>query len=202
MTPARILGAMLMLAVSLPAAAAPPYYFNTDPFYIGVQAGQADLRDASIGFHHRDPGWTLAAGVRPSPYVGAEISYVDLAGPHDYGYCDVYCYSGSNYWTRGGAAFGVLYLPLPMSIAEVYGKAGAARLQTHTVGVTTANCYGYGPCPYYYNDYGINRTNTGFAWGAGAQLHWWNFALRAEYEQFDGQGGRPSLVSLGAFWTF
>jgi opacity protein-like surface antigen len=192
----------LLALASLPALAAPPYEFYPNPFYIGVQAGQANLRDDSIGFHHRDPGWTVVAGVRPIPYVGAEVSYIDLGGQHDYGYCDFYCYSGSDYWTRGGAAFGVLYLPLPMTIGELYGKAGAARLQTHTIGVTTANCYGYGPCPGNYGTYGIDRTNTGFAWGAGAQLHWWNLAFRAEYEQFENQNGRPNLVSVGVFWTF
>jgi len=191
----------VLAVMSLPAAAA-PYYFTPSPFYIGVQAGQADLRDDSIDFHHRDAGWTAAAGVRPIPYLGAEISYVDLGGTHDYGYCDVYCYSGSDYWTRGGAAFGVLYLPLPMSIAELYGKAGAARLQTHTVGVTTPSCYLSAPCPDFYSEYGIDRTNTAFAWGAGAQLHWWNLAFRAEYEQFQTQGGHPSLASVGIFWTF
>jgi len=48
----------------------------------------------------------------------------------------------------------------------------------------------------------LDRTNTGFAAGAGAQFKLGSWAVRAEYERFNAAGANPSLVSLGVTWTF
>ena len=48
----------------------------------------------------------------------------------------------------------------------------------------------------------LDRTNTSFAAGAGAQYKLGAFAVRAEYERFNAAGGNPSLISLGFTWTF
>lgn len=47
-----------------------------------------------------------------------------------------------------------------------------------------------------------NRTNTGFAGGAGTQFKIGSFAVRGEYERFNAAGGNPSLLSLGITWRF
>jgi hypothetical protein len=99
----------------------------------------------------------------------------------------------------------VLYLPVP--VIDVYAKAGLARLQSSLVGVIAVpNCL---PLPYANpvnfcppSRFELDRTNTQFAAGAGAQYKLGAFALRAEYEYFNVGGAHPSLVSLGITWTF
>jgi hypothetical protein len=48
----------------------------------------------------------------------------------------------------------------------------------------------------------VNRSDTSFAAGVGAQVKFGSLALRAEYERFDAAGENPSLVSLGLTWSF
>jgi len=178
--------------------------------YVGGGFGQSEL-DASVStsgpfgleqyngeFKTHRSAFQVVAGARPISLVGAEIAYVDFGHPNGtlFG-------QPSSASMRGGAAFAMAYLPLPL--IEVYAKAGVARLQSHVSGLTppTGVTCPIGPCPYplgikYYH---IDRTDTAFAAGAGAQVKLGPMAVRAEYERFTAAGEHPSLVSIVVTWT-
>jgi opacity protein-like surface antigen len=84
-------------------------------------------------------------------------------------------------------------------VIDIYAKAGLARLQSSLGGVSAVQpaCV---PCAL--SLFRLDRTNTHFAAGAGAQYKLGAFALRAEYEYFNAGGANPGLVSLGITWTF
>jgi len=170
------------------------YDYSHPGFYLGAGIGQSWMKNEIDGTNNNNFGFDVTAGIRPLPWFSAEVSYVDLGGYRNYYNC-FGCYDDRHTRADGGAAFGVLYLPIPHSIAEFYGKAGVARLATHESGFPY---YCATQCNYVVDD----ETNTGFAWGAGVQLHWWNFALRAGYEQFQNQVGRPSMLTAGAYVNF
>ncbi|HET9389817.1 MAG TPA: outer membrane beta-barrel protein [Steroidobacteraceae bacterium] len=192
-----------LLAVVLIVAGAPPVlaqeaddYGARPHFYLGADVGQSTLRNDSLGFDQHGYGFDLRAGVRPIRYLGAEIEYVDLGDRHDFSdacfggfHCD-----GTHVRAQGGAAFGVVYLPIPHSLVELYGKAGAARLQTRATSTQFCDF-----CDIVILDH-TDTTDTDFAWGGGLQLHWWNFGFRGEFQQFQTHSGHPSLVSAGFTW--
>jgi opacity protein-like surface antigen len=100
---------------------------------------------------------------------------------------------------KGADAFGVIHLSVPL--VDVFVKAGLARLQSTLTSVKG----GVGTCTIASPNcalFRLDRTNTGFAAGAGAQVKFGSWAVRAEYERFNAAGGNPSLVSLGLTWTF
>jgi hypothetical protein len=93
--------------------------------YVGGAVGESRVAVNSEGFalsnfRENHSAFQLMAGVRPISLVGAEIDYIDFGHP-----------SGSlnaapaSATLKGAAAFGVLYLPIP--VIDVYGKAGLAR---------------------------------------------------------------------------
>jgi hypothetical protein len=47
-----------------------------------------------------------------------------------------------------------------------------------------------------------DHTDTRFAYDGGVQFKISRLGLRAEYERISARGGDPSLLSLGAIWTF
>jgi hypothetical protein len=130
-------------------------------------------------------------GVRPISLLGAEIDYIDF-GKAD-GEADTFPESAS---IKGEAAFGVLYLPVP--VVDIYLKAGVARLES------TLKFSYCGPCAcnFCLNSPELERTNTSGAAGVGAQYRFGSWAVRAEYERFNAAGGKPSLLSAGITWTF
>jgi opacity protein-like surface antigen len=166
--------------------------------YLGASAGESWV-DASVpplgstDFHRVDTGYQVMLGIRPVPFLGAELDYLDLGranGGIDFTPVDVRM--------RGGAAFGMLYLPLPVPTVDLFAKAGVARFQTIVEGGSPFAC-GY-PCgPALFRD---DRDTTGLALGAGAQFRIGPVAIRTEYEHFNAAGGNPSLASVGATWTF
>jgi hypothetical protein len=112
------------------------------------------------------------AGVRPISLLGAEVDYMDFGHPGG-------SLNGApaSATLKGAAAFGLLYLPVP--VIDIYAKAGLARLQSSLGGVSAVQpaCV---PCAL--SLFRLDRTNTHFAAGAGAQYKLGAFALRAEYE--------------------
>jgi hypothetical protein len=175
-------------------------------FYVGGAIGQSRVEaTASEVFgdilpmtHTREIGNTHAAykamlGARPISLLGAEIDYIDFGDS-----------SGSLFGSpadvsmKGAAAFGVLYLPVP--IVDVYLKAGVARLNSTVNGSVCSPCAcDLQNCRFSFQ---LNRTNTSGAGGAGAQYRFGKWAVRAEYERFNAAGGNPSLWSAGITWTF
>jgi hypothetical protein len=130
-------------------------------------------------------------GARPISLMGAEIDYIDFGKPN--GAAFGYPASAS---IKGVAAFGVLYLPVP--IVDVYVKAGVARLESAVNYSYCSPC----ACDFCLNSIQLNRTNTSGAGGVGTQYKFGSWAVRAEYERFNAAGGNPSLLSAGITWTF
>lgn len=147
-------------------------------------------------FQHGATAYELLLGVRPLPILGAEVEYLDLGHPQG----DFYG-NPAQASVKGAAAFGMLYFPVPL--IDLYAKAGAARLQSSASGffpIGSDVCSAAAPCGTVPFD--VDRTTTGFALGAGVQLHLGAWAIRAEYERFDAAGAYPSLAVVGFIWRF
>jgi len=170
-------------------------------FYMGGAVGQARVEAGTSGFfssgvygnfRENHSAYKLMLGMRAVSLFGVEIEYVDLGHPHwsssslGFGSADVA--------TNGVAAYGMLYLPIPVPVLDVYVKAGAARLDSR---VNASYC-AIDTC----NTEGLKLTNTGFAAGAGVQLKIGSWALRGEYERFSAAGANPSLLTVGATYWF
>jgi opacity protein-like surface antigen len=166
--------------------------------YVGGAVGQSQVEAnvPTVGdFKENHSAFKVIAGIRPISLIGAELSYIDFGHP-----------SGningvpSDVSEKGADAFAVLYLPVP--VVDVFVKAGLARLQSTTnsglrIGIACTITDICGPVLFR-----LDRTNTSFAAGAGAQFKLGTWAVRAEYERFNAAGGNPTLVSLGVTWTF
>ena len=129
-------------------------------------------------------------GARPISLLGAEIDYTDFGKADGEAY--TFPESAS---IKGVAAFGVLYLPVP--VVDIYLKAGVARLES------TLKFSYCGPCAcnFCLHSPELERTNTSGAGGVGAQYRFGSWAVRAEYERFNAAGAHPSLLSAGITWS-
>jgi hypothetical protein len=157
--------------------------------YAGGSVGQSTVKADPLDFSKHDLGWKVLVGIRAT-LLGAEISYVDFGHP---------TYSqgvpgGLNASVRASSpqALGLLYLPLPVPLVDLYGKAGVARLSYHAS--SSSGCLA---CSFFNADY----TRTRFAYGAGTQLKFDKLAVRVEYERIAATNGDPSLLSVGVAWT-
>jgi len=145
--------------------------------------------------------YKLIVGFRPLSFIGAEIAYMDFGHPgRSFSPGST---TSADVKMSGAAAFGMLYLPVP--VVSAYAKAGLARLQaTSNVSLFlpgVGTCQANNPnCAWFSRR--NSATNTSLAAGAGAQLKLGAWALRAEYERFNVAGGNPGLASLAATWTF
>lgn len=179
-------------AVALPARA------DDSLLYVGGSIGQGNQKVGQIAFNESNFAWKALVGSRPIPLLGAELAYMDLGKPTQ-------TVGGSNLGgfdqkatTKGMTGFGLVYLPLPLPLVDVFGKLGLARLQT-TASSTFSGCTPAGPgC----TAFSIDRKNTQTAYGAGVQMHWGALAGRVEYEHFQTIGGSPSLLSAGLTYGF
>jgi opacity protein-like surface antigen len=187
------------VCVSGSAAAADPL-----GFYIGGAIGQAHVAanvpdpflSTSDSFTANHSAFKLMVGMRPIPLLGAELSYMDFGHPSS----SLFGYS-ANTSMRGSSVFGILYVPIPM--VDVYAKAGVARIQSSVSGIAPNGdnlCVLGMPCGT--SPLHLDRTNTGLAAGAGAQLKFGPWAARAEYERFNATGDNPYLLTLGLTWSF
>jgi opacity protein-like surface antigen len=152
-------------------------------------------------FKENHSAFKVMVGLRPISLFGAELAYIDLGHPSG----SFSKQTNGDVSMRGAAAFGVLYLPVPL--IDIFLKAGVARLQSalHGTGTATVVCPNDSSCPgAILPDYPfrLDRTNTGFAAGAGAQYRIGSWAVRAEYERFNAAGGKPTLLSAGVTWSF
>jgi hypothetical protein len=179
----------------VPAAAANPL-----GFYLGGAVGQGNVRGdwlpvgGPLGFDEHDRSWKLIAGLRPIPWLGAELEYIDFGHPSG----SVFPYQVAAR-VNGPALFGLAYWPVPLPLLDIYGKAGFARLQSTVTfhPLPLSFCGIPEGCPSR-----SDRTNTRFVYGAGGQIKLAGFAFRAEYDRVSASGGDPDLFSLGVTWTF
>lgn len=224
----RPLSLVLLFALTLlanPRARAATNLFN---LYIGGSYGHADIRaqdrnlvaaapvPGSLGpFDLGHSAYQLTAGVRGLELLGAEVDYFDLgSGGATPSWSGLGSVTSAHVSQKGEAAFAVLYLPVP--VIDVYLKAGVARLKTDlsasVAGSTCppgtfcpATCILGGPCggTYTFSVNGaVETTETTFAAGSGLQWKFDHWAIRGEYERFTALGEHPSLVSVGATWSF
>jgi hypothetical protein len=176
-------------------------------FYVGAGAGYSTIRsdDSAYGlpgyYNDHQTAWKVIAGIRPLPILGAEYEYIDFGQPGNHnGYYDTNYY-GLDTHPRASALFAVGYLPLPIPLIDVYGKAGVARLQ---MDVTTfvPSCSTPPNCsspPTYFRQ---SQTDNRFAYGVGVQSKYWGVSFRAEYERISSQYGDPDALTVSATWTF
>jgi opacity protein-like surface antigen len=171
--------------------------------YLGGTIGRANVRVD----HHTtgdlfdldadDLGWKAMIGVRPIAPLGAEFEYIDFGHPNR-----TLDAVRTDSRARGAGLFAVGYLPVP--VVDVFGKVGVARLQTIAKGVSQT----VQPSGEVCNNSSLSclfdsdHTDTRFAYGGGVQFKIARLGLRAEYERISARGGDPSLLSLGAIWTF
>ena len=181
--------------------------------YVGVGVGQSKVGSNNYydygyygGYHDHDAAWKAIIGIRPLPIVGAEVEYIDFGsgnGANGY-YGNGYFYSNASSHPKAEVLYGLGYLPLPLPFLDVYGKLGVARLQSNI----TTYAYPSGYCAPPYSTcsapvaYRTDQTDTKFAYGAGVQAKWQDFAFRAEYERISSQFGDPAAYMVSATWTF
>jgi hypothetical protein len=178
-------------------------------FYIGAGAGTATLRQEPgpdtgyLGLTREDFGWNAFAGVRPLPYLGAEIGYLDFNSGNRYDYYSGF-YAPGHVSAHAPAGFAVGYLPIG-PLWDVYLKAGAARLYRSWDFVAPSECEGT-VCGGTFVNYPGSVTDWNFAWGFGGQWKMGPAAIRIEYQRVNTNGnenaGDPDLLSIGVSWTF
>jgi opacity protein-like surface antigen len=162
--------------------------------YVGGAIGQSRVQVDSLDFSSHDFGWKAVAGARPFDWFAGEVEYADLGRPHS-----VIGIGSVSTKATGPAAFALGFLPLPVPLLDVYGKAGVANIQQTAV-VTLGS--GASACAPGVTCDGFSRTESEFAWGVGAQVKTGALAVRAEFEQFRASGGNLNFASVGLFWTF
>jgi opacity protein-like surface antigen len=177
--------------------------------YVGGAIGQSRVEATDVGFLSPDfvenhSAFKALVGIRPISLIGAELDYIDFGRPSGNLRfpADVANTGTADVSVKAAAAFGLIYLPIP--VVDVYAKGGLSRLQTSINGGDTFYHCGVPPgppgCPSV-SLFQLSRTNTGFAAGAGVQYKFGPWAVRAEYERFNAAGGNPSLLSAGITWT-
>lgn len=184
-------------------------------YYVGAGVGASHVdqsffdsgADDFRSFEDSRLGWKVLMGLRPLQWLGAEGEYINF-GDANLGASPlpgVGLPSGAEFYgahasATAGAGFAVAYLPLPPAV-DLFGKVGFARVQTrfNYAGNYPTDC---GPsCPALRQIVVVqDGTNTGVAYGAGAQIHFGAFAARLEYERVSGTW-QPGLLSIGLTWS-
>jgi opacity protein-like surface antigen len=173
--------------------------------YLGAGIGNANVRvdqrpgNIALGLKEQHSAWKALVGIRPISLLGVELSYVDFGRVDaSFGAPTLPTSVVASARQSGGSIHAVGYLPLPIPLLDVYGKAGTTRLQTRLDGVLPAlTCVAAG-C----NEFHSRATDTSFTWGAGVQLQLplTGLSARAEYERYDIANGAPDLVSVNLLW--
>lgn len=173
--------AMLAVALGCGAGLAQAQVPGAD-FYLGAGIGQGKVaaHDADLGYEQFKDDHTafkVYAGVRALSLLGAEVAYMNFGKASDEIGGDE-----ARGKVKGIAVFGLLYLPLPVPVLDVYAKAGFARLDTRITSDDVEL---------------LDTKEEDFAYGAGVQFKLGSFAIRGEYERFANDGTDPALLSLG-----
>jgi hypothetical protein len=199
-----ILGVCALAAV-LPAWA--DEASNPLGFYLGGGVGTASVGQGTYsgysygcyGYSYggcdywHDTGWKVFGGLRPIPFLGAQLEYTDFGSAN----VNPYATGGlaGDVSSHAASAFALGYLPLPLFL-DLYAKAGVSQLWTHE------NLYGVGcsppnqagtctPAAPFFQD----RNTTEFGYGGGLQWRFGMFAIRLEYERIGTQSHAPDLLS-------
>jgi hypothetical protein len=201
---------VLLSAVAV-CAAAPARADNLLGAYIGAGVGASNVGNNNYNYNYGYNGgfnnnlaWKAIVGIRPLPVIGAEYEYIDFgSNSGNNGYYGPTYYYGPNSHPKASAVFALGYLPLPLPFLDVYGKIGAAHLQTDITSFSgCAGNYppGGGSCTP--ASYRLDQSNNQFAFGAGVQTKFQDFAFRAEYERINSSYGNPDAFTVSVTWTF
>jgi opacity protein-like surface antigen len=199
-----------ILAISLGATIGQASAADPLGVYVGGAIGQSHVRadeevfGIPLGFNEHHNAWKLLVGLRPISVIGAEVEYVDFGHPSMSRYTPILhlLATETDASAKAVAVFALAYLPLPLPLFDVYAKAGLARLHTAVNASLNFYCTIDSPCPPTPHYFRVDRTDTRFAYGAGAQIKLTAFAVRVEYERISASGGDPDLLSLGITWSF
>jgi Outer membrane protein beta-barrel domain len=134
--------------------------------------------------------WDALVGIRPSPYLGGELQYLDFGNTNP----DSAFHSDDH--SRAMAAFAVGYLPLPWIDGpfDLFGKVGVAQLWAPYLDY-------FAPPPGPIGNQYHSESQADFAYGGGAQVHLGAFAVRLEYEAVDATFGNPWLSTVEVTWS-
>jgi hypothetical protein len=176
-----------MLLLSLSALGAGAAHAENGFFYVGVGVVRNSLSDiTSIGGlpELKNTSWKAYGGVRPLDWLAVEADYIDLGSNSGTNA------AGSSGNTNGSAfaTYAVGFLPIPLPIVDVFGKAGFARWKYDgSVAAPSSNPLGF------------STRGTDFAWGIGVQAHISMVGARLEYENFNvpnTSGARVASLSV------
>jgi hypothetical protein len=151
--------------------------------YAGAGITQAKVENfQGTGLDIDHTNWKVFAGLHPSlSPVGVEAEYLDFGSATKI---------GAHAESKAFAAYAMGFLPIPLPLLSVYGKAGLSRWQLS--GSTVSPGF-----------FGLSDHGTQFTWGVGGQVHFGNVAARLEYERFNISGtDGANVVTLGAQFTF
>lgn len=176
------------LALATVAACNTTAHAQAPALYVGggvTRARLDNIFDSGRALDLDNTAWKVFAGFRPISPVAIEADYMDLGSEtRRFGFG-----SDARADAKAFAAYAVGFLPLPIPLLDIYGKAGMARWQLN--GRTDPSLFA------------IDDRGTDFAWGAGAQLHFGQLAARLEYEQFDVRNTDGlKAVTLGVSFNF
>jgi hypothetical protein len=214
-----VTGGSLFLASRSASAQQGPTPSNPLGVYVGAGLGLSDIRQDPVaitddlGMARTTVGWDAFLGIRPVPYLGAEIGYLDFGSAHRYEYTPAFYlpdgYSRLHESADAPVAFGVGYIPL-QPWWDLYLKAGAARLHKSWDTITpippwppAGFCASGGPGECYFSG---EDSRWDFAYGVGTQVSFGPVAWRLEYVRVnatgDESGGDPDLLSVGISYRF
>jgi opacity protein-like surface antigen len=186
-------------AIALGTACASASDLNPLGFYLGAGAGQAgDIYNQLHGENHRDTGWKVVAGLRPIPFLGAELEYLDFGSESFAGTT-----AAGTARARAGGLFAVSYWPILPATLDLFAKVGGERVHTTADGVF--GCVLPPPGGLSCNAIGFlhsSWTQSDFAYGGGLQARLRALGLRMEYERTDTAVSHPRLLSAGITYTF
>jgi hypothetical protein len=153
-------------------------------FYLG--AGLTQSRYDGRGFnldHNTDNNVKGIVGYRFSDHFAAEANYIDFGSVH--APAQTPATYPFNVKAKGYSAYAVGLVPLRWG--DVYGKLGAARVDSD--GARSGLLF--------------SDNTTRIAYGAGVQVRFAQFAVRAEYEKYTTRRvGDLDVITLGATYTF
>lgn len=181
-----------LLLVTLLALGASAARADSGSLYFGAGATSNKLDDIVVqgnSFPDLDKtSWKVFAGFRPIRAFAVEADYLDLGSATAEGPCTDCCMAACRGLFQSDAqAFAVYalgFLPLPLPLLDIYGKAGLSRSKLNT------NLSG-------------STTSTEFAWGVGIQAHVSIVGARLEYEQLKFPNSSDAKVaSLSVFLNF
>ncbi len=209
-----IAGGSLFLSAHSASAQEGPTQSNPLGVYVGAGLGLSTIRQDSmvdtggVGMVRGTEGWDAFLGIRPLPYLGAEIGYLDFGSAHRYEYTPEVGPSNDESRLHESAdapvAFAVGYIPL-RPWWDLYLKAGGARLHKSWNFDTPIAC-DLNTCSPFPGSSAGAASDWDFAYGVGTQVNFGHVAWRLEYERVNAtgneSGGDPDLLSVGVSWTF